>query len=144
MLFHVYTLVLVGFVSSASVKSGQAEEESRSGSDQLVRAGRHGPLQVVPQAWYENAIAAVGFRLVLYFCVYWFDLTCNWNPQHFIRNMGEWLSGQFVAWMQSRDDFFETIPVALQSGFSHNKITQFKPYLTIQSFFTLTVEVSCV
>ena len=56
-------------------------------------------------------------------------LTCNWNPQHFIRNMGEWLSGQFVAWMQSRDDFFETIPVALQSGFSHNKITQFKPFL---------------
>ena len=74
MLFHVYTLVLVGFVCSASVKSGQAEEESRIGSDQLVRAGRHGPLQVVPQAWYENAIAAVGFRLVLDFCVYWFDL----------------------------------------------------------------------
>ena len=69
MLFRVYTLVLVGFVSSASVKS-QAEEESRSGSDQLARAGRHGPLQVVPQAWYENAIAAVGFRLVLYFCVF--------------------------------------------------------------------------
>ena len=72
MLFRVYTLVLVGFVSSASLKSGQAQEESRS--DQLVRAGRHGPLQVVPQAWYENAIAAVGFRLVLDFCVYWFDL----------------------------------------------------------------------
>ena len=61
MLFHVYTLVLVGFVSSGSVKSGQAQEESRSGSDRLVRAGRHGPLQIVPQAWYENAIVAVSF-----------------------------------------------------------------------------------
>ena len=30
--------------------------------------------------------------------------------------MGEWLSGQFVSWMQGRDDFFQTIPKFLQPG----------------------------
>ena len=30
--------------------------------------------------------------------------------------MGEWFSGQFVSWMQGRDEFFQTIPEVLQSG----------------------------
>ena len=61
MLFRVFTLVLVGFVASASVKNGRKTEETEGGTQQLVRAGRHGPLQIVPQAWYENAIVAVSF-----------------------------------------------------------------------------------
>ena len=88
-LFRLFTLlVLVGFVASASVKSSKKLEESEgtgsqqlvragrhvslqnsqnlqeiegTGSRQLVRAGRHGPLQLVPQAWYENALVAVSF-----------------------------------------------------------------------------------
>ena len=88
-LFRLFTLlVLVGFVASASVKSSKKPEESEAtatqqlvrvgrhgplqssqnlqgiegtGSRQLVRAGRHGPLQLVPQAWYENALVAVSF-----------------------------------------------------------------------------------
>ena len=62
-LFRLFTLlVLVGFVASASVKSSKKPEESEAtGTRQLVRAGRHGPLQIVPQAWYENALVAVSF-----------------------------------------------------------------------------------
>ena len=62
-LFRLFTLlVLVGFVASASVKSSKKPEESEAtGTRQLVPAGRHGPLQIVPQAWYENAIVAVSF-----------------------------------------------------------------------------------
>ena len=61
MLFRVFTLVLVGFVASASVKGSQKDQETEGGTQQLVRAGRHGPLQIVPQSWYENAIVAVSF-----------------------------------------------------------------------------------
>ena len=62
-LFRLFTLlVLVGFVASASVKSSnKAEESEATATQQLVRAGRHGPLQLVPQAWYENALVAVSF-----------------------------------------------------------------------------------
>ena len=63
MLFRVFILVSVGLVASASLKNSQKPQEvERSGTEQqLVRSGRHGPLQIVPQAWYENAIVAVSF-----------------------------------------------------------------------------------
>ena len=63
MLFRVFILVSVGLVASASLKNSQKPQEvelSRT-EQQLVRSGRHGPLQIVPQAWYENAIVAVSF-----------------------------------------------------------------------------------
>ena len=63
MLFRVFILVSVGLVASASLKNSRKPQEvelSRT-QDQMVRAGRHGPLQIVPQAWYENAIVAVSF-----------------------------------------------------------------------------------
>ena len=80
-LFRIIALVLVGFVASASVKSSKKEEIEGTGTRQLIRAGthekpeeiegtgtkqlvregRHGPLQIVPQAWYENALVAVSF-----------------------------------------------------------------------------------
>ena len=64
LLFRLITLVLIGFVAIASVKSSKTPEESEVGGTlQLVRAGRHGPLQIVPQAWYENALVAVSFSL---------------------------------------------------------------------------------
>ena len=64
MLFRVFILVSVGLVASASVvRSSQKPQQEvvEGGTQQLVRSGRHGPLQIVPQAWYENAIVAVSF-----------------------------------------------------------------------------------
>jgi len=119
-LFGIYALVLAGYVASASVKNSPNHEivdghsqlveqqadiglvkvdqwEGRSvqlkkeqadrKTDQQAREGRF----LFPQEWYEVAFLA-----------------------HFIRNIGEWLSGQFVGWMQSRGDFFQTIPEFLQ------------------------------
>ena len=60
--------------------------------------------------------------------------------QHFIRNIGEWLSGQFVGWMQSRGDFFQTLPEFLQPGDKVAEKLMFSPQFNNIQFVSSHLE----
>ena len=55
----------------------------------------------------------ISLSFLCFICSCWINSSCH---QHLIRNIGEWMSGQFVFWMQERNEFFQTIPEVLKPG----------------------------